>query len=436
MWAYESVFYQIYPLGMCGAPFENDGKVVPRIRKVMDWVEHIESLGIQAVYFSPVFESDSHGYNTRDYTQIDCRLGTNADFAEVCEALHTHGIRVVLDGVFNHVGRGFWAFQDVLKNREQSPYVDWFARIDFSGNSNYGDGLWYEGWEGNYDLVKLNLKNPKVVEHIFEAIDGWINEFDIDGLRLDVAYCLEESFLKQLRAHCEQKKEDFFLLGEAIHGDYNRLIGEDKLHSATNYECYKGLYSSFNSMNMFEINHSLIRQFGQNGGGIYRGKHLLSFVDNHDVSRIATALENKEHLPLIYALAFAMPGIPCVYYGSEWGMSGDKKQGDSALRPKIEAPEWNALTTWISRLAEIKRNSPTLCYGDFKSIILTNEQCLFEREWQGKKTWCAINASDREYTMKFSAEGTKIRNLMTGNEFEFHGELTFVGYSAAILEMV
>lgn len=435
MWAYESVFYQIYPLGMCGAPLENDGKVVARIRNVLNWVEHMELLGIQAVYFSPVFESDSHGYNTRDYTKIDCRLGTNADFAEVCDTLHAHGIRVVLDGVFNHVGRGFWAFQDVLKNREQSPYVDWFARIDFSGNSNYGDGLWYEGWEGNYDLVKLNLKNPKVVEHIFEAIDGWINEFNIDGLRLDVAYCLEDQFLRQLREHCEQKKADFFLLGEAIHGDYNRLTGEDKLHSATNYECYKGLYSSFNCMNMFEINHSLIRQFGQNGGGIYRGKHLLSFVDNHDVSRIATILENKEHLPLIYTLAFAMPGIPCVYYGSEWGTLGDKKQGDAALRPEIEAPEWNALTTWISRLAAIKNNSQTLCYGDFKSIILTNEQCLFEREWQGKKTWCAINASDKEYTMKFAAEGTRIRNLMTGNEFEFHGELTVVGYSAAILEM-
>ena len=199
MWAYESVFYQIYPLGFCGAPFENDGVEVNRIQKVIDWIPHIKKLGANAIYFSPVFESDTHGYNTRDYTKIDKRLGTNADFAKVCDALHKEGIRVVLDGVFNHVGRGFWAFQDVLQNRENSRYKDWFARIDFGGNSNYNDGLWYEGWEGNYDLVKLNLRNEEVVQHIFSAIKGWIEEFDIDGLRLDVAYCLDEDFARRLR---------------------------------------------------------------------------------------------------------------------------------------------------------------------------------------------------------------------------------------------
>ena len=147
MWAYESVFYQIYPLGFCGAPFENDGVLEHRIEKVNDWIPHIKKLGADAIYFSPVFESDTHGYNTRDYTKIDTRLGTNEDFANVCNNLHKEGIRVVLDGVFNHVGRGFWAFEDVLKNREQSPYVNWFGRIAFDGNSNYNDGLWYEGWE-------------------------------------------------------------------------------------------------------------------------------------------------------------------------------------------------------------------------------------------------------------------------------------------------
>ena len=148
MWAYESVFYQIYPLGFCGAPFENDGVLEHRILKVNDWIPHIKKLGADAIYFSPVFESDTHGYNTRDYTKIDTRLGTNEDFAQVCDNLHKDGIKVVLDGVFNHVGRGFWAFQDVLKNRESSPYVNWFGRIAFDGNSNYNDGLWYEGWEG------------------------------------------------------------------------------------------------------------------------------------------------------------------------------------------------------------------------------------------------------------------------------------------------
>ena len=313
MWAYESVFYQIYPLGFCGAPFENDGRLEHRIKKVNDWIPHIKKVGANAIYFSPVFESDTHGYNTRDYTKIDTRLGTNEDFAEVCANLHKEGIKVVLDGVFNHVGRGFWAFQDVLKNREQSPYVNWFARIAFDGNSNYNDGLWYEGWEGNYELVKLNLRNEDVINHIFDAIRGWVEEFDIDGLRLDVAYCLDHDFIRRLRRFCDELKPDFFLLGETLHGDYNQIMNDEMLHSVTNYECYKGLHSSFNSMNMFEINHSLLRQFGPENWTLYKGRHLLSFVDNHDVTRVASILNNKKHLPLIYALAFGMPGIPCVY---------------------------------------------------------------------------------------------------------------------------
>ena len=120
MWAYESVFYQIYPLGFCGAPYENDGALKHRILKVNDWIPHLVKLGINAVYFSPVFESDTHGYNTRDFRKIDVRLGTNEDFAQVCRNLHEAGIHVVLDGVFNHVGRGFWAFQDVLRYRRDS----------------------------------------------------------------------------------------------------------------------------------------------------------------------------------------------------------------------------------------------------------------------------------------------------------------------------
>lgn len=384
MWAYESVFYQIYPLGFCGAPFENDGVLTPRIRKVIDWIPHIKNLGANAIYFSPVFESDTHGYNTRDFRKIDVRLGTNEDFADVCQALHKEGIKVVLDGVFNHVGRGFWAFQDVLEKRWDSPYKDWF-HISFDGNSNYNDGLWYEGWEGNYDLVKLNLCHPDVKQHIFDSIRSWVEKFDIDGLRLDVAYCLDENFVRELRAFCDSLKPDFFLVGEMLHGDYNRLMNDSMLHSATNYECYKGLFSSFNSMNMFEIIHSLLRQFGPENWTLYRGKHLLCFVDNHDVSRIASNLTNEQHLPLIYALCFGMPGIPCVYYGSEWGAKANKSEGDPALRACFDAPVENDLTAWISKLAAAKKASNALNYGDFRSVVLTNRQCIFERKTDSER---------------------------------------------------
>ena len=315
MWSTESVFYQIYPLGFCGAPKENDGVLVPRIRKVIEWIPHLKRLHADALYFSPVFESDRHGYDTRDYTKIDCRLGSNADFVEVCKALKENGIHVVLDGVFNHVGRGFWAFRDVLEKREQSPYKDWFY-IHFDGNSNYNDGFWYEGWEGHFELVKLNLDNPQVTDYLFSCIKSWIEEFGIDGLRLDVAYCLNPNFMRKLRAFCDSVKPDFFLLGEILFGDYKRIVNPEMLHSCTNYECYKGLYSSFNDLNLFEINYALNRQFGKEGHAIYQGEHLLSFADNHDVTRVASILKEKRHLPLIYCLL--SPAFTTAASGAFW----------------------------------------------------------------------------------------------------------------------
>ena len=433
-WAYESVFYQIYPLGFCGAPFENDGVQTHKIKKVEEWIPHMKKLGINAIYFSPVFESDTHGYNTRDYKKIDVRIGTNQDFKEVCQRLHENGIRVVLDGVFNHVGRGFYQFQDVLKNRENSPYLNWF-HINLGGNSNYNDGLWYEGWEGNYDLVKLNLQNGEVVHHILDAVQYWIDEFDIDGLRLDVAYCLDENFVRTLRSFTTEKKPDFFLLGEMLHGDYNRLMNDSMLHSVTNYECYKGLYSSFNSMNMFEINHSLLRQFGPENWTLYKGKHLLSFVDNHDVTRVASILSNEKHLPLIYAMCFGMPGIPCVYYGSEWGTRADKSQGDPALRPCFEQPEWNELSEFISKLAEAKKNSEALNYGSFRSVLLTNRQCIFERASGHERVMVAINADGAPFTAHFDAGCGVATDLITGQPHDFGGGSELPPYSAAFWKM-
>ncbi len=434
MWAYESVFYQIYPLGFCGAPFENDGILKPRILKVNDWIPHIKNLGANAIYFSPVFESDTHGYNTRDYTKIDCRLGSNEDFASVCQSLHKNGIKVVLDGVFNHVGRGFFAFEDVLKNKWNSPYKDWFY-ISFEGNSNYNDGLWYEGWEGNFDLVKLNLRNEEVVQHIFAAIKGWVEEFDIDGLRLDVAYCLDHDFLCRLRSFCDSLKEDFFLVGETLHGDYNQWMNDSMLHSVTNYECYKGLYSSFNSMNMFEINHSLLRQFGPDQWTLYKGKHLLSFVDNHDVTRIASMLTNEKHLPLIYGLLFTMPGIPCIYYGSEWGAKARKEEGDPALRASFAEPVENDLSSFISRLAEIKKHSEALNYGSFRSVLLTNRQCIFERKSEHERIYVAINADENDFDAHFDAGCGMALDLITDTCHDFGGGSNLKGYSVAIWKM-
>ena len=434
MWFDQAVLYQIYPLGLCGAPKENDGVETPRILRLLDWVDHIQKLGADTVLLNPVFDSDRHGYDTRDYFTLDPRLGSNEDFAKVCRAFHDAGLRVMLDGVFNHVGRGFWAFRDVQEKKWDSPYKDWF-HLSFDGNTQYNDGFWYEGWEGHNELVKLNLWNPAVVEHQFAAIRSWVEKFDIDGLLLVVAYCLPLEYLKQLRAFTRTLKEDFVLMGETLHGDYNRWMGEELCHSVTNYECYKGLWSSFNSMNMFEIGHSLARQFGPEQWTLYKGCHLLSFLDNHDVSRIASQLTNPEQLKAAYALMFGMPGVPAVYYGSEWGILGDKKQGDDALRPELELPQWNGLCDWIEKLARAKRGSKALCYGSYRNVVLTNKQIIFERKCDDERVLVAINADQESYVAHFDAGCGLAWDLITGEQHDFGGGSELAPYSAQFWKM-
>ena len=435
MWFEQAVLYQIYPLGMCGAPKENDGVQEHRILRVLDWVEHIKKTGADTVLFNPVFDSDRHGYDTRDYFTIDPRLGTNEDFATVCKAIHEAGMRVMLDGVFNHVGRGFWAFRDVQEKKWDSPYKDWF-HIDFGGNTDRNDGFWYENWEGHNELVKLNVWNPQVKEHHYEAIRHWVKEFDIDGLRLDVAYCLPPEYLKELRSFTQTVKPDFVLMGETLHGDYNRWMGQELCHSVTNYECYKGLWSSFNSMNLFEIGHSLARQFGPEPWTLYKGAHLLSFLDNHDVNRIASQLTDKNHLYPAYALMFGMPGTPAIYYGSEWGIQGERSNNsDDGLRPALELPEWNQLTDWISKLAEAKKNSEALCYGSYRNVMLTNKQMIFERKTDSERVLVAINAENQPYVAHFDAGCGLAWDLITGEKHDFGGGSELPPYSAFFWKM-
>ena len=433
MWTYNGIFYQIYPIGFCGAPTANDGQVVPRIRKLKEWSSYLEELGISSILLNPIFESDHHGYDTRDFKKIDCRLGTNADFAEVCRDLHAHHVKIVLDGVFNHVGRGFWAFQDVQEKKWDSPYKDWFC-IHFDGDSCYNDGFWYEGWEGHYELVKLNLANPAGVDYLLDCVRGWIDQFDIDGLRLAVAYSLDRNFMKRLRSFCSELKPDFALIGEVLFGDYNLIVNEEMLHSCTNYECYKGIFSSFNSMNLFEIAHSLNRQYGPEPWCLYRGKHLMSFVDNHDVTRIASILTNKRHLPLAYGLLLGMPGVPCIYYGSEWGEEGFKApDNDYALRPCFDEPKPNELTEFIKKLIRLRVSSDALCNGSYHNIVITNHQLIFERRTDKERILVAINASDSPYTAHTGALSGSMVNLLTGERAERNGQLELPAYSVQYL---
>lgn len=434
MWFNNSVIYQIYPFGFFGAPSENDGVLSHRILKIKEYIPHLKKLNIDTLYFCPIFESSAHGYDTKDFTKLDCRLGDNEDFKEVCNTLHENGIRIVLDGVFNHVGRDFWAFSDVRENKYNSPYKDWFY-INFDGNSNYNDGFWYEGWEGHFELVKLNLDNPDVKRHLLESVNMWIEEFKIDGLRLDVAYMLNRNFMKELRDFCKSKNPDFFLAGEMIHGNYNDIVNNEMLDSATNYECFKGIYSSFNSMNMFEIGHSLQRQFGIEDWCLYRGKHLISFVDNHDVTRLASNLTNKNHLIPAYGVLFGMPGIPCIYYGSEWGLEGRKEDGDFALRPEISEPQWNNITEFIAKAVKAHKESDALCYGSFKILHMTNKQLIFERKSENERVLVMINADEYEYTAHFNAEAGCGTDLLTSQHFDFGAGSVLPPYSVQYIRI-
>jgi glycosidase len=416
MWFDESVFYQIYPLGYCGAERENDfGAVRSRLQKIEADIPRIKSLGVNAVLFNPLFESERHGYDTADFYKIDRRLGTNAQFKALVNEFHEAGIRVVLDGVFNHTGREFPPFREVREKKEDTDYRFWFD-IDFHGNSRYNDGFGYADWEGHPELVKLRLENADLQRYLMDAVRFWIDEFDIDGLRLDVCYLLPPWFMELLRRTVREKKPDFYLVGEVIHcGNFQNNLSPDRLDSITNYECYKGMISAFNSQNLFEIEHSLTRLFSDQPWALYTGKRMLNFVDNHDVVRAYTALLEKRNINNLYTLLFTMPGIPCLYYGSEYGAEGDKGDRDYRLRPCIDEIDEAAnpeLFAHIQYLIKIRRGNPALSYGKYAKATLQNTNFSFIREAEGEKLIVAINIGAGDCTVRVEeAEG---KNLLTG----------------------
>lgn len=432
MWAFENIIYQIYPIGFCGAPHENDGVLEHRILKVIDYIPHLKKLGVGAVLFNPLFSSVAHGYDQNDLRRVDERLGTNDDLKEVCRALHDAGIRVMFDAVFNHVGRGFFAFKDLKEKGWESPYREWFT-TNFDGDSPYGDGFWYEGWEGHYDLVKLSLWNHDVREYLFDSVRMWINEFGIDGLRLDVAYMLDRGFMHDLRCVTDAEKQDFFLFGEALFGDYNQLLGDGMLHSVTNYECYKGIHSSINSLNFFEISFSYNRQFGPEQWTLYKGKHLISFIDNHDVARIASVINDSRNLECAFVMQFTMPGIPCVYYGSEWGIKGRKEDGDWALRPAVEKPEWNGLTDLTAALAKMRAGSKALCYGGYRNVQVKNRQLVFARDLDGESVYTLLNLDDGGFDVYGDYLNGHFKDLVTGQEMDLSGSYCIPAHGYAVL---
>ena len=415
-WYNEAIFYHIYPLGLTGAPKENDyGTPVHRLNTLLPWIDHINEIGCTALYIGPLFESVGHGYETTDYKKLDSRLGTNEDLTNFVKACHEKGIRVIFDGVFNHTGRDFFAFKDIQKNREHSPYVNWYCNVNFGGNTEYNDGFSYENWGGYNLLVKLNQRNPEVQNYICDVIRFWVSEFDIDGIRLDAADVLDFDFMRILRHTADEVKKDFWLMGEVIHGDYSRWVNGQTLHSVTNYALHKALYSGHNDHNYFEIAHTV--KYLQNMGDL----DLYNFVDNHDVERIHTKLQNKAHFAPVHVLLYTLPGVPSIYYGSEFGINGKKEKfSDASLRPALDLNDYadaatkNPCTALIAALGKVRQGTPALSYGSYAELALTNRQFAFARDLEGIRVIVTVNNDDSDAEM----------NLPTGSAPEYVGALT------------
>jgi len=390
-------FYHIYPLGMLNKLQGNDTRTLQDLNA---FLPHLRSMNINALYIGPIFESQYHGYDTIDYERIDPRLGEEDDFIKMVTAYHHQGIKVIVDCVFNHVAREFSKFKDVINHGENSMFKDWFY-IDFSRNNHRNDGFSYDDWAGHDELVKLNLQNPYVREYLIQVSKEWIYKYDIDGLRLDAADVMDRDFIRHLVIECRKIKKDFYVVAEMVHGDYRAMIEETGIDSVTNYEAYKGMYSSLNDKNYFEIAYSFKRHFAE--GGVTKDYQLYNFCDNHDVNRVADSLISDKHLYPLYLMLYTMKGYTSIYYKSELGEKGRRSHyGDLELRKPfyIEEIRDHDLLRSIQSFSRIRKEFPLLSYGDYKEVYLAHDLIGYLRFDKDNKLLVLINASDEKQVIQ------------------------------------
>lgn len=379
-WAKRATIYHIYPLGFFGAPKYNDGnkKTINRLKDIRSYYTHLQNLGVDVIQFGPLFESLSHGYNTIDYMRIDRRLGTNNLFKELVEEFHDLNMRVIVDGVFNHVSRDFFSFKDIRVNREKSDYLNWHI-INFTGNNPYNDGFDYQTWEGHYGLVKLNLQERAVRDYLFSIVRYWMSDIGIDGWRLDVAYLVSNDFWREFRKICKGINPDCFLVGELIHGPYTKWVDRDLLDAGTEYQVHKSIWSSINSQNMYELKAVLENSYHPKWGHL-KDRVMINFLGNHDTTRIRSILTDDRHLTAAFLILFTLKGIPKIYYGDEIGLRGVKTQhSDTDVRKPMIHPSgcWPSygkeIFNIITKLNELRKKNHALIYGNLNAIYADNK---------------------------------------------------------------
>src|SRR3954447_17411473 len=305
-WVQHAMWWQVYPLGFLGAePTAIHGPPLHRLPRLVDWLDYAVELGASGLALGPVFASETHGYDTVDHLRIDPRLGTEADFDALVEAAHSRGLRVLLDGVFNHVGRSHPAFRAVLEQGPSAPSASWF-RLTWPRPWEPGVQPEAADFEGHGALVALNHDEPAVADHVVEVMNHWLDR-GADGWRLDAAYAVPTSFWATVLSRVRAKHPAAYLVGEVIQGDYAEFVTASTMDSVTQYELWKAIWSALNSANFFELSWALQRH-----DGFLDTFVPLTFVGNHDVTRIASRLSDERDLPLALAILLTVGGTPSV----------------------------------------------------------------------------------------------------------------------------
>jgi len=386
--------YHLFPLGAAACPRKraDDEPEVPRLRALFPYLDHAQSLGCDTLLLGPVFESDSHGYDLSSYSRVDPRLGTERDLSDFCWAAGEKGLKVMFDAVCNHSGTSFYAFKDIQTHGQSSAYVDWYRDLHFDQEGHLSD---WKGWNGHKSLPHYNPKNDQVRAMLRDALRAWIKNYGIAGIRFDAADAVDMSLLKELSELGRSLTPRFWTVGEVVHGHYQRWIDEGSLSSVTNYALYKGLHSSANTGNCFEVAHTLEEQFGDKG--VCKTFQPQTFLDNHDVPRIASILTNPILQHVLYGLVFTVQGVPSLYYGSEWGLQGTKAPDhDWDLRPALlPSDSGRALDPQIAdsirRLLSLRISLPALVLGTYKTVCVCAKQFAFLRTWNGQSALVLVN---------------------------------------------
>jgi len=414
-WVQDAVWWHVYPLGFVGAEREApaDGAVTSRLGRLTGWLDYVVELGANGLALGPVFASGTHGYDTVDHRRIDPRLGTDADFDALVAAAHDRGLRVLLDGVFNHVGHGHPAFRAVLEQGPDAPTAGWFRLRWPRGRDAEPE---HDTFEGHGRLVALDHSSPAVADWVTEVMTHWLDR-GADGWRLDAAYAVPTSFWATVLPRVRERHPDAYLVGEVIHGDYARLVVESGMDAVTQYELWKAVWSSLNDGNLHELAHALGRH-----DGFLDTFVPLTFVGNHDVTRIASRLTDVRHLPHALAVLFTVGGTPSVYAGDEQAFTGvkeDRAGGDDAVRPPFpEGPDDLAPYGWPTyhlhqQLIGVRRRHRWLHRARTSPLHRDNRQLSYAVAADGQRLVVALNLGDTRAVLPAPGAGAVLAGAAT-----------------------